>query len=80
MVGHGAVGRVRPDSPGARAGIQPGDIVIELSGRPIGSADDLEKIAAQWDGDRPTSVMIRRDGDLQSVILAPAPTAADLLP
>ncbi|MDQ3855298.1 MAG: PDZ domain-containing protein [Chloroflexota bacterium] len=37
------VGRVRPDSPGARAGIQPGDIVTEVNLRPVRNASDLEK-------------------------------------
>ena len=41
------VGRVRPDSPGGRAGVQEGDIVDELSGIPIRTADDLEKVASR---------------------------------
>src|SRR5947209_5263126 len=41
------VGSVRPDSPAARSGVVAGDIVVELSGAPVRSTADLERIAAQ---------------------------------
>jgi len=37
------VERVEPDSPAARAGIQPGDVVLELSGWPIAHTLDWER-------------------------------------
>jgi S1-C subfamily serine protease len=77
--GGALVGRVRSDSPAARAGVQNGDVIEELSGVPIRTADDLEKVAARWAGDRPTSMTIRRDGERKTVILSPAPNVADLL-
>lgn len=36
------VGRVRPGSPAERAGLQPGDIIIEANLRPVRNADDLQ--------------------------------------
>jgi S1-C subfamily serine protease len=63
------VGRVRPDSPATRAGVEEGDIVIELSGVPINNADDLERVASQWSGDRPTSITVLRDGERKTIIL-----------
>lgn len=63
------VGRVRPDSPGARGGVEAGDIVVELSGVAIANADDLEKVAANWGGDRPTSLTVLRGGDRKTLIL-----------
>jgi S1-C subfamily serine protease len=63
------VGGVRPDSPGSRAGIQEGDIIEELSGIPITSADDLEKVASKWQGDRPTSLTLRRGGERKTLIM-----------
>jgi S1-C subfamily serine protease len=77
--GGALVGRVRPDSPAARAGLQPGDVIAELSGVPIRSADDLERVAANWTGDRPTSLTLRRAEERITAILSPAPRAADLL-
>jgi S1-C subfamily serine protease len=67
--GGALVGKVRPDSPAGRAGIQQGDVVQELSGIPIRSADDLEKVAAKWAGDSPTSLTLSRDGERKTIIL-----------
>jgi S1-C subfamily serine protease len=63
------VGAVRPDTPAERAGVQAGDVVEELSGLPVRSATDLEKIARQRSGIFPTSIMVRRDGTRQTLIL-----------
>jgi S1-C subfamily serine protease len=63
------VGRVREDSPGARVGIQPGDIVVEMSGRPVGSVRDLEQISAQRPPGAPTSLVIVRDNERLTLIL-----------
>jgi S1-C subfamily serine protease len=68
--GSGAyVGSVRPESPAARAGIQPGDVVVELSGAPVGNAADLERIAGQRRPGQPTSITVRRGGERRTFIL-----------
>jgi S1-C subfamily serine protease len=69
--GGALVGGVKDDSPGARAGLQAGDIVVELSGKGVQNADDLEQIAAGWSGVAPTSVTVLRDGDRRTLILYP---------
>jgi S1-C subfamily serine protease len=70
--GSGAyVGSVRPDSAGARAGVQPGDVVDELSGAPVRSAADLERIAALRRAGTPTSISVRRNGERRTLILPP---------
>jgi S1-C subfamily serine protease len=63
------VGGVREDSPAGRAGVQQGDLIEELSGVPIKTADDLETVASRWGGDRPTSLTLRRDGERKTLIL-----------
>ncbi len=63
------VAAVRPDAPGHRVGIQVGDVVEEMSGRAIGSAADLEKIAALRAPGQPTSIMIRRGEERRPFIL-----------
>lgn len=54
------VGRVTPSSPGERAGIQPGDVIVEFGRRPVASASDLEQaLAAISQGARVTAVVSR---------------------
>jgi len=68
--GSGAyVGSVRSDSPAARAGVQPGDIVEELSGSLVRNAADLERIASQRPPGQPTSITMRRGGERRTLIL-----------
>jgi glutaredoxin-like YruB-family protein len=40
------IGRVRPEGAAARAGLQAGDIIISLSGRPVRGAVHLEQLMA----------------------------------
>jgi S1-C subfamily serine protease len=63
------VGGVREGSPGERAGVQVGDTIVELSGRAITSVKDLEQVAATRPAGQPTSMMIVRDGERQTLIL-----------
>ena len=63
------VGGVREDSPAGRVGIQVGDVVEELSGAPVTNAADLERIAARRVPGRPTSIMVRRQGERITFVL-----------
>jgi S1-C subfamily serine protease len=63
------VGSVRPDSPGQRAGVQPGDVVEELSGIAVRGASDLERIGAQRRPGQPTSVTVRRGSEKKTLII-----------
>lgn len=63
------VGAVKADSPAARAGVQVGDIVIELSGRPVNSAADLSAISGGRPPGAPTSMMVRRGEERRTYIL-----------
>lgn len=69
--GGALIGGVREASPGGKAGLQAGDVVVELSGRAVQSADDLEQIATGWSGAAPTSITVLRDGDRRTLILYP---------
>ena len=74
--GSGAyVGSVRPGSPAERAGVQPGDIVDELSGAPVKSAADLERIAGQRRPGQPTSISIRRAGQRLTLMPSSVPSS-----
>jgi S1-C subfamily serine protease len=63
------VGGVREGSPGERAGLEVGDTIIELSGRPVSSVADLEQIAGRRPAGQPTSLIIRRNGEQKTLIL-----------
>lgn len=63
------VGSVRPDSPAARAGIEAGDVIVELSGQPVACAADLEQIAARRVAGHPTSLTLRRKAEQLTLIL-----------
>ena len=63
------VGAVRAGSAAERAGIQAGDVVEELSGLPVQSAADLERVAAQRRPGQPTSMVVRRGPERQTLIL-----------
>jgi S1-C subfamily serine protease len=63
------VGGVRDDSPGARAGVEVGDVIIELSGRAISSVEELEQVSSRRPPGQPTSLMVRRNGELRTLIL-----------
>jgi glutaredoxin-like YruB-family protein len=59
------VGRVRPDSPAARMGVQPGDIVTQINVRPVRNAADVEQaLAALQPGNRVRLVLQRGGREL----------------
>jgi serine protease Do len=63
------IGNVEPNSPGAKAGVQRGDVITELNGQPISSANDLRlKIAAMAPG---TTIhfKVNRTGESRDITL-----------
>lgn len=53
---------VAPDSAGARAGLQPGDIIVERSGKPIASAAELRAAIAGTAPGTKLQLRVFRDG------------------
>ena len=56
------VGRVRPDTPAHRAGLQAGDVIVRLGGQPIILADDLHRLLSQVPEGRDVALTYVRDG------------------
>ncbi len=56
------VGYIRPDSPAARAGVQPGDKILAINGDPLRTFEDLHYRIALSDQDEPLVLDIQRDG------------------
>jgi regulator of sigma E protease len=68
------VDRVTVGSAAERAGIQPGDRILSVDGRPILTFPDLQREVAQSEG-RPLEIVLERDGVEQTITAAPAPLA-----
>jgi S1-C subfamily serine protease len=56
------IGRVHPESPAARAGLQLGDIIVALAGRPVGSAAAVEQILRRQGAQHSVPVRVYRNG------------------
>lgn len=67
--GGAQVGEVKPGGPAEHAGVQPGDVVVELSGVPVQSVDDLARVGKQWTTGRMTSLVVLRDGERKTLFL-----------
>ena len=66
------VGAVAPGSPAEQAGIQRGDLILEVAGGQVDTWEDLF-IAVGTRPDRDVPVTLRRAGQTQSVIVRPVP-------
>ena len=55
-----AVTRVEPNSPADRAGIRPGDILVEVNRKAIRSVEDFEQLASSLDAKASVLVLIQR--------------------
>ena len=72
------VGTVSPDSAAAKAGMKPGDTVVNIGGKPVGNFSQLQHVLGpKYEGDV-VSVTVLRDGKEQefaTVVLTGAVTA-----
>ena len=55
-----AVTQVEPNSPAARAGIRPGDILVEVNRQSIHSVEDFEQLASSLDAKASVLVLVQR--------------------
>ncbi|MDJ0850587.1 MAG: PDZ domain-containing protein [Myxococcota bacterium] len=72
------IDEVLRDSPGARAGLQPGDVLISYDGRRIFKAGELKKATTQGQlGDR-VAIDLLRDGERRRIYLERGPIGTKL--
>jgi len=66
---------IKPDSPAEMAGLQYGDVILEIDGVPVENDDHLVQLVGLTRMDRPVEVVLIRDGKQvrTMVALAPAP-------
>ncbi len=64
------VTEVRPDSPAARAGLAPGDVIREINRLPVQGLDDVEKGMSRAPGDSSQILLrVEREGTQRYVVL-----------
>jgi regulator of sigma E protease len=70
------VSEVVPDSPAARAGLEPGDLILEYDGRPVTFFFSFAE-AVSASGGRPLPLVFARAGELQRVEIAAEPLSTE---
>ncbi|MCA9491600.1 MAG: PDZ domain-containing protein [Myxococcales bacterium] len=64
------VGAVIPDSPGARAGLRPGVVVVSYRGQRPACAEDLLEAVAETPAGTVVDLVVRDDGGVETTLLA----------
>jgi S1-C subfamily serine protease len=59
--------------PARRAGIRPGDVVLEVDGHPVRVPDDLTQLELGLDVGTAVDVVVERSGQRHTVSLTPVP-------
>lgn len=60
---------VEPDSPGDAAGLQPGDLILEINRVRVTTANQVRRVLEKTKPDEPTLLLIKRDGGTRYVII-----------
>jgi serine protease Do len=63
------VGRVRPGSAAARAGLRPGDVIIALGGQPVTRAADVHRLVPQIPPGRDLPLTFVREGQERDTLV-----------
>ena len=63
----GVVTQVDPDSPGAKAGLQVGDVITEIDGQKVSDAGELQVIVGQKQPGTKINLTVLRDGKSMTV-------------
>jgi serine protease Do len=63
----GVVTQVEPDSPGAKAGLQIGDVITEIDGQKVSDAGELQVLVGQKQPGSKITLKVRRDGKSMTV-------------
>jgi regulator of sigma E protease len=64
------VGEVQPESPAASAGLQPGDLIVEVDGRALASFEELQAIVRDAP-ERQLTFALERDGERIELVVVP---------
>ena len=65
------VAGLEPGGPAAKAGLEPGDILVSLDGRPVGGVDDLVRLLTEEQVGRSVEAAVLRGGELKRLPVVP---------
>ena len=65
------VAKVIPDSPAAEGGLRRGDVIIEMAGTEIKTAEQLQRVVEQTEIGKPLSITVRRAEQTQKLSVRP---------
>ncbi len=65
------IGKILPDSPAEKAGLQVGDEIIAVNGKPVKSWFELVDMLSQIKSDKEITLLVKRNGKVFSVIVKP---------
>jgi S1-C subfamily serine protease len=65
-------------SPADRAGVRPGDMIIDIDGHPVADATDMQRLMIAELIERPTTMRLLRGDRLIDVTITPAELVADV--
>jgi S1-C subfamily serine protease len=63
--------RIQPNSPAARAGLRPGDVIVSFAGQPIQEAETVQKIVQDSTIGQPVEMVIDRQGQRLTLSVRP---------
>jgi regulator of sigma E protease len=71
------VDAVEPDSPAAASGFEPGDLILEVDGAPVGSFGSFAEIVRTGGGE-PLALLFAREGEAREATVTPELIATDI--
>jgi S1-C subfamily serine protease len=63
---------LEPTSPAERAGLKPGDVVVEFAGKPVASIDDLQRLLSSDEVGLATEIKVVRTTEILALQIIPA--------
>ena len=67
------IGSIQPDSAAAQAGMQPGDVIVEVDGQPIERFEEVQQIV-RFNQGTPLALVVQRDGQRLPITATPQVT------
>jgi serine protease Do len=71
------VAEVMPDTPAAKAGVEPGDVIVEYAGQAVSNPRELQAFVERSEPGAKQALVILRDGDKKTLKVVPREQAAD---